>query len=109
MRIKVKIDRYRPNNIVEIKSYKIDFDNNIVTNEDNSFELSPKEAKLLALFVNNNNRVITKEMIIDSLWSSESGYSEGSIRVYINNLKNIFGKDSIKNLRGVGYRAMWNR
>ncbi|WP_193433045.1 helix-turn-helix domain-containing protein [Sulfurospirillum diekertiae] len=47
---------------------------------------------------------MTKEMIHERLWSSSEEINEGSIRVYINNLKKIFGKDSILNIRGIGYR-----
>lgn len=43
-------------------------------------------------------------MIINRLWNYNEDYSEGSIRVYINNLKKIFGKDTIKNLKGIGYK-----
>lgn len=43
-------------------------------------------------------------MIIRKLWSYDEDYSEGSIRVYINNLKNLIGKDKIKNIKGIGYK-----
>ncbi len=43
-------------------------------------------------------------MIIDKLWDFDEEYSEGAIRVYINNLKKLLGKDSIKNIKGIGYK-----
>lgn len=43
-------------------------------------------------------------MIVDRLWNYDEDYSEGSIRVYINNLKKILGKDCIKNIKGIGYK-----
>ena len=43
-------------------------------------------------------------MIILKLWSSSQEYSEGSIRVYINQLKKLFDKDTILNIKGVGYK-----
>ncbi len=59
---------------------------------------------LLELFLENKDIIITKEMIISKLWSVSEEYSEGSIRVYINNLKKILGKDSITNIKGIGYK-----
>ncbi len=62
-----------------------------------------KDFELLCLLVENMGKVVTKEMIIEHLWKNEEP-NAGSIRVYITNLKKIFGKDRISNLRGIGYR-----
>ncbi len=59
---------------------------------------------LLELFLENKESIITKDIIISKLWSVSEEYSEGSIRVYINNLKKILGKDSITNIKGIGYK-----
>ncbi len=64
-----------------------------------------KIVSLLELFLENKENIITKEMIISKLWSVSEEYSEGSIRVYINNLKKILGKDSITNIKGIGYKV----
>ena len=63
-----------------------------------------KDFELLYLLVKERGKVVTKEMIHERLWSSSEEINEGSIRVYINNLKKIFGKESILNIRGIGYR-----
>jgi DNA-binding response OmpR family regulator len=51
---------------------------------------------------------VTKEQIIYKLWSASDEYSDGSIRVYINRLKSIIGKDKIINLKGIGYKLTNN-
>jgi len=66
--------------------------------------LSKKLSSLLELFIENKNRLITKEMIIKRLWDWDQEPSEGSLRVYINQLKNIIGKEMIQNQKGLGYR-----
>ena len=66
--------------------------------------LNLKDIQLLILLVQNRGKVVTKEMILDTLWSSEENASYGSIRVYINNLKKIFSKEKIVNIRGIGYK-----
>lgn len=66
--------------------------------------LAGKIIDLLELFLEKKERLITKEMIINRLWGCSEGYSEGSIRVYINNLKKLLGKDAIKNIKGIGYK-----
>jgi len=66
--------------------------------------LSVKIADLLELFIENKGSIVTKEMIISKLWNIDQEYSEGSIRVYINHIKKLLGKDSIKNIKGIGYK-----
>ncbi len=66
--------------------------------------IANKIIDLLELFIEKKDIIITKEMIIDKLWNFSEEYSEGSIRVYINNLKKLIGKEKIKNIKGVGYK-----
>lgn len=66
--------------------------------------LPVKVLELMELFVENKGEIVTKEMIISKLWSTSQEYSEGSIRVYINQIKKLFDKDTILNIKGVGYK-----
>ncbi|AXX89739.1 DNA-binding response regulator [Arcobacter suis] len=66
--------------------------------------LPVKVLELMDLFVENRGEIVTKEMIISKLWSTNQEYSEGSIRVYINQIKKLFDKDMILNIKGVGYK-----
>ncbi len=70
---------------------------------DKELSLNLKDYELLCLLIENRGKVVTMEMIVDRLWKNEIA-NIGSIRVYITNLKKIFGKDSIFNIRAVGYR-----
>ncbi|MCD8476585.1 MAG: response regulator transcription factor [Sulfurospirillum sp.] len=53
-------------------------------------DLNRKDFELLYLLVKDRGNVVTKEMICNHLWSSSEEINEGSIRVYINNLKKNF-------------------
>jgi len=66
-------------------------------------DMNLKDYRLLCLLIENRGKVVTTEMIVEKLWKNEVA-NLGSIRVYITNLKKIFGKDSITNIRGIGYR-----
>lgn len=63
-----------------------------------------KVLELLELFVEHRGEIVTKQMIISKLWSCDEEYSEGSIRVYINSIKKLLGKDSLINIKGIGYK-----
>ena len=63
-----------------------------------------KVLDLIELFLENKGEIVTKNMIISKLWTTQEEYSEGSIRVYINQIKKILGKDAISNIKGIGYK-----
>lgn len=68
------------------------------------YHLNNKDFELLYLLVKNRGQIVTKQMIGDCLWSTSQTPNDSAVRVYINNLKKLFGKESITNIRGLGYR-----
>lgn len=63
-----------------------------------------KVLELLELLLENNKKIVSKDMIINRLWTYEKNYSEGSIRVYINQIKKLFDENKITNIKGLGYK-----
>ncbi|WP_323586684.1 response regulator transcription factor [Aliarcobacter butzleri] len=67
--------------------------------------LPTKILDLIELFIENRGDIVTKEMIINRLWTANEDYSEGSIRVYINQIKKLFlDANVIVNIKGIGYK-----
>ncbi|MCG3710154.1 response regulator transcription factor [Aliarcobacter butzleri] len=67
--------------------------------------LPTKILDLIELFIENRGDIVTKEMIINRLWAANEDYSEGSIRVYINQIKKLFSDANvIVNIKGIGYK-----
>ncbi len=83
--------------------FAFDLSQNSLYKDNKLVEISSKNAALLRLFIENSERIVTKEMIDDELYQGQN-YSEGAVRVYVNNLNNTFGKKVIINIRGVGYK-----
>lgn len=73
---------------------------------DKEIPFTLKEYQLMVLFIQNVGEIVTKEMIMDALWSPSEMISEGAVRVYINRLKQEIGSERIVNIRGVGYRLV---
>ncbi|MFA5235135.1 MAG: response regulator transcription factor [Sulfurimonas sp.] len=69
-------------------------------------DLSKKEYELLLLLMKHANNTVPKEMILNELWSSSEGGSDGALRVYINRIKQLIPKMSIENVRGIGYKLV---
>jgi DNA-binding response OmpR family regulator len=81
-----------------------DLDKKRVADENGDVDLSQKELELLSLLVRNKNSTVTIENIERELWPAAKEPSYASIRVYVNSLKKLLGKDSIVNIKGIGYR-----
>jgi len=69
-------------------------------------DLSKKEYELLLLLMQHASSAVPKEMILDELWSSSDGGSDGAIRVYINRIKHLLPDITIQNVRGIGYKLV---
>jgi len=69
-------------------------------------DLSKKEYQLLALLMKHIDYTVPKEMILNELWSSNEGGSDGAIRVYIARIKQLVPEIGIENIRGIGYRLV---
>lgn len=75
-------------------------------------ELTAGEYKLLCLFIQNPNIVLTKEQILERLWDCDANFIDNStLTVYIRRLrmkveKNPSEPEMILTVRGMGYK--WN-
>ncbi len=72
--------------------------------DDKPVPLKPKEAKLLALFLQNPNKILTKEKIFEEVWEYGETPSEGSLRTFVKILRKYLGKERIETIKDVGYR-----
>lgn len=107
LRIEAVLNRYKSikKNVIKITD-EIAYDPKTLTLEclNSSEKLTQKLATLLELFLENRNKIVSKELIIETLWSEDEECSDGSLRVYIARLKNLLGKECIENTKGVGYK-----
>lgn len=107
--LRIKSVLKRSNKSVEMVQFDNGLEFNPITKRlyENGVDLNVpvKVIHLFELCLQNRDAIITKEMIVSKLWSCSEAYSEGSIRVYINTLKKIMGKECLSNVKGVGYKV----
>ncbi len=93
------------NNKIEIKSNILyDIDGNVLYVDNKEVALNKKESKLLKLFLQNQNQIISHERIYDTVWDYDENASEASLRTYIKNLRKILGKEKIVSIKKQGYK-----
>ena len=107
LRIKALLKRNKKqfDSIILSKNLTFNPTNKRVYENEVDLNLPIKVLELFELFIENRGEIVTKEMIISRLWATNEEYSEGSIRVYINQIKKLFeNKEVILNIKGVGYK-----
>ena len=66
-------------------------------------KLRKKEAQLLDFFIQNVDKTVSFEAIIDEVWRYEEIPTHSTIRTYIKNLRPYLLENQIENIKGVGY------
>lgn len=85
---------------------EVDFSSYTVTVHKKPVALTPKEFELLAFFLKNPCRVLTRAAISESIWGVEFTGSTRTIDVHVDQIRRKLGKPGqwIQGLKGIGYR-----
>lgn len=70
--------------------------------------ITPKEILLLEFLYKNRDRTVTKDEIKNSLWEDYYEATDTALKSLLNKLRNKIGKESVKNISGVGYQLQTN-
>ncbi len=111
-RINALFRRYRNNEIgAESGGQKFTSGNLIIDREqyliikgEEKIELPKKEFELLALLASKAGKVFTRDEILSSVWGSDVVVGDRTIDVHIRKLREKIGDESIKTIKGIGYK-----
>ncbi|MEL7420962.1 MAG: response regulator [Cyanobacteria bacterium J06555_3] len=95
--------------ILQWDKLSLNSSNHEVTYDKKILTLTPKEYRLLELFLRSGDRVLTREIILDRLWDIEEAPSENTVTAHIKDLRRRLKQagangDLIETVYGVGYR-----
>lgn len=90
--------------VVEVQGLVIDRSRYLVTKDGEVFNLPKKEFELLALLASKPGKVFTRDEILDRVWGDLVVVGDRTIDVHIRKLREKIGEDSIKTVKGVGYK-----
>jgi len=103
LRISALIRRQVRHERVEIGKYTLDIIAKKIFLNNSEIEVTKKAVELLVLLFQANGEVVSSDDIKSRIWAAGQNASDGSLRVYITQLKKYFS-DNIVNVRGIGYR-----
>ncbi len=74
-----------------------------VTLDGKEIDLLPKERRILELFLLNKNKILSKEMIENKLYSWGEEVQSNAVEVHVHHLRKKLGKDFIQTISKIGY------
>ncbi|MED3651685.1 response regulator transcription factor [Heyndrickxia sporothermodurans] len=88
----------------------IDYEKNLVSNESGSIELTKNESFILKQLLEQKNKIVSRESLINSLWEDERFVSDNTLTVNVNRLRKKLDEiglgQFIETKVGQGYMAI---
>ncbi len=103
LRIQALLRRQVRKERMTVGEYSLDMVGKTLFHNNKELDVTKKAVELLVLLVQADGEVVSSDTIKNRLWAAGQNASDGSLRVYITQLKKYF-PDAIVNVRGVGYR-----
>lgn len=95
--------------LIKIGSYLYNTRTMVLIHDNETIELTSKEAELLSVLYDSVNNTIDRDTILNKVWGNEGDYIGRTLDVFVSKLRKKLEKDSsieIRNIRGVGYKLI---
>ncbi|MBB6624687.1 response regulator transcription factor [Clostridium gasigenes] len=109
-RIASIIKRTYKNNISDVLIYKeltLNLSRGTISVDNSEFEITKNEHKILNCLMKNKGNIVTRDELMEYLWTSELFIDDNTLTVNVNRLRktlqNTGMKDAIETRRGIGY------
>jgi DNA-binding response OmpR family regulator len=112
-RIRAVLRRGSPDvpKILRFGGFEIDFNRRVITREGEGVRFTPAEYNLLTFFVQNSDRVLTRDVILNSVWGYESYPNTRTVDAHVVRLRQKLETEPATprhflTVHGVGYRFL---
>lgn len=95
--------------IQQIDNLSLDQDNLTLVVDNQTFDLTEKEARLLALFIDNKGQLLKRDFLLNEVWGDDDYFNGRSMDVFISRIRKYLTaapKLSLVNIRGVGFKLL---
>jgi len=89
---------------VQIGDLRIDRESYLVYQNEVPISFPRKEFELLSLLTSKPGRVFTREDILARVWGTEIVVGDRTIDVHIRKIREKLGDETIKTIKGIGYK-----
>jgi len=96
---------HKKDSLINIDSnISYDTSSDILIIKEDKIQLNNKDAKLLKLFLQNIDKILSHQEIYNALWEYDETVSQSALRTYIKNLRKHLGKEKIVSIKKFGYK-----
>ena len=110
-RLKAVMRRVSPtalDDVIDVQGLKLDPVSHRVTSDDEPLEMGPTEFKMLHFFMTHQERVYSREQLLNNVWGTNVYVEDRTVDVHIRRLRKALelgGHDKmVQTVRGAGYR-----
>ena len=96
----------KKNNTEEFNGYVIDFDKRIVTENNDTINLTSKEYDLLLFLLKNKSKAFSRDQILDNVWGGDYYGSDRVVDDLMRRLRQKMPRLSVETIYGFGYRLL---
>mgnify|MGYP000031648908 CR=1 FL=1 len=91
------------NHLIFSNNTKYDVHSKLLYFDNKEVNMTSSENRLLEIFINNLNKTVSINDIKDQLWDDAYDATDSALKSVLSKLRSKIGKDSIKNISGMGY------
>ncbi len=99
------------NIILTYKDFQLNLSNATITYNEKEIELTKNEVKILSYLINHKGEIVSRELLMEYLWSTEYFVDDSTLTVNITRLRKKLAEIGIENVietrRGLGYIIPW--
>lgn len=110
VRVKRRIQRpsetTKSENVLRHKEIQLDLLSRKLTVAGKEFDVTSREFTMLEMFMKNPGQVLSREQLLSRVWGLAHDPGSNVVDVYIRYLRQKLGTESIKTVRGMGYKLV---
>ncbi len=103
-RLRDAVPRPQPTGAIRFGNVEVNESRAEVRVAGHPIDITTLEFKLLMTFLHNQNRVLTRDQLIDLAWGRDTYVTPRAVDTHIVNLRRKIGAEHIASIRGLGYR-----
>jgi two-component system, OmpR family, copper resistance phosphate regulon response regulator CusR len=104
VRVRLRGDRAAEPTVLRVGEATLDLRTRQAVVKGNAVDLSAREFALADFFFRHPGQVLSREQLLSHVWGYDFDPGSNIVDVYVGYLRKKLGKDSIKSVRGMGYR-----
>ena len=97
--------------ILTYEDFQLNLSNATITYNDKEIELTKNEVKILSYLINHKGEIVSRELLMEYLWSTDFFVDDSTLTVNITRLRKKLEEIGIENVietrRGLGYIMPW--